>query len=62
MVVAWTYSVAVNFVPGYRNTVDRVGASTVGLRDDEEAVAGVVVETKPSLEKEKRNGEKEVFE
>ncbi|PLN84213.1 MFS general substrate transporter [Aspergillus taichungensis] len=31
MVVAWTYAVAVNFVPAYRDTVDKVGASEVGL-------------------------------
>lgn len=44
MVVAWTYAVAVNFVPAYRDTVDKVGESTVGLEDgsakDEEAVVG----------------------
>lgn len=42
MVVAWTYAVAVNFVPAYTNTVDKVGESTVGLVEqsgkDEEAV------------------------
>lgn len=43
MVVAWTYAVAVNFVPSYRDTVDKVGESTVGLQEsgkDEEAVMG----------------------
>jgi FHS family L-fucose permease-like MFS transporter len=42
MVVAWTYAVAVNFVPSYKLTVDKVGESTVGLQNqnvkDEEAV------------------------
>ena len=41
MVVAWTYAVAVNFVPAYTITVDKVGESTVGLEQnpkDEEAV------------------------
>lgn len=41
MVVAWTYAVAVNFVPSYTITVDKVGESTVGLEEspkDEEAV------------------------
>jgi FHS family L-fucose permease-like MFS transporter len=41
MVVAWTYAVAVNFSPTYRDTVDKVGESTVGLQDervDEEKV------------------------
>ncbi|KAJ5709918.1 hypothetical protein N7493_009510 [Penicillium malachiteum] len=33
MVVAWTYAVAVNFVPEYRNTVDKIGESTVGFQD-----------------------------
>lgn len=40
MVVAWTYAVAVNFSPSYRDTVDKVGESTVGLQEsnDEEKV------------------------
>lgn len=41
MVVAWTYAIAVNFVPAYRDTVDKVGESKVGLQEglkDEEAV------------------------
>lgn len=40
MVVAWTYAVAVNFSPTYRDTVDKVGESTVGLQEgnDEEKV------------------------
>lgn len=42
MVVAWTYAIAVNFVPSYTNTVDRIGESDVGLESqstkDEEAV------------------------
>lgn len=46
MVVAWTYAVAVNFVPAYRDTVDKVGDSTVGLQTesskDEEAVVGSI--------------------
>ncbi|KAL5337011.1 major facilitator superfamily domain-containing protein [Aspergillus crustosus] len=32
MVVAWTYAVAVNFVPAYRETVDKVGESEIGLQ------------------------------
>jgi FHS family L-fucose permease-like MFS transporter len=35
MVVAWTYAVAVNFVPSYRNTVDKVAESEIGLRGSE---------------------------
>lgn len=42
MVVAWTYAIAVNFVPSYTDTVDRIGGSDVGLESqnikDEEAV------------------------
>ncbi|GKZ85347.1 hypothetical protein AnigIFM56816_011118 [Aspergillus niger] len=34
MVVAWTYALAVNFVPAYRDTVDKVGESEIGLRDE----------------------------
>lgn len=49
MVVAWTYAVAVNFVPSYKLTVDKVGQSTVGLQNQdikvEEAVVGTVPET-----------------
>lgn len=48
MVVAWTYAIAVNFVPSYRITVDKVGESTVGLQNetskDEEADVGTKVE------------------
>ncbi|KAL4944239.1 hypothetical protein BDV06DRAFT_113048 [Aspergillus oleicola] len=33
MVLAWTYAVAVNFVPTYTETVDKVGDSVVGLVD-----------------------------
>ncbi|KAF9886218.1 hypothetical protein FE257_011941 [Aspergillus nanangensis] len=35
MVVALTYAVAVNFVPAYRETVDKVGSSNIGLRSDD---------------------------
>jgi FHS family L-fucose permease-like MFS transporter len=49
MVVAWTYAVAVNFVPAYKLTVDKVGQSTVGLQNQdikvEEAVVGTIPET-----------------
>lgn len=43
MVVAWTYAITVNFAPSYRDTVDKVGESTVGLqvessKDEETAV------------------------
>ncbi|KAJ5443915.1 uncharacterized protein N7458_007787 [Penicillium daleae] len=48
MVVAWTYAVAVNFVPAYKLTVDKVGESTLGLQNqnlkDEEAAAGTTRE------------------
>jgi FHS family L-fucose permease-like MFS transporter len=42
--VAWTYALAVNFVPSYTNTVDKIGESDVGTdrpsTKDEEAVVG----------------------
>jgi FHS family L-fucose permease-like MFS transporter len=47
MVVAWTYAIAVNFVPAYTITVDKVGESTVGLEErpkDEEAVVTSTVD------------------
>ncbi|KAJ5083795.1 hypothetical protein N7456_013222 [Penicillium angulare] len=34
MLVAWTYAVAVNFAPSYRDTVDKVGQSTIGLQGE----------------------------
>jgi hypothetical protein len=44
MVVAWTYAIAVNFVPSYTNTVDKIGESDVGIdgqsTKDEEDVMG----------------------
>lgn len=33
MVVAWTYAAAVNFVPSYRDTVDKVGQSRIGIQN-----------------------------
>lgn len=48
MVVAWTYAFAVNWVPAYKETVDKVGESTVGLQDgsskDEESIVGAAGE------------------
>lgn len=35
MVLAWTYALAVNFVPAYRDTVDKVGSSDIGLRPED---------------------------
>ncbi|KAJ5085581.1 hypothetical protein N7532_010352 [Penicillium argentinense] len=50
MVIAWTYAVAVNFSPTYRDTVDKVGESTVGLQneavDEEKVDVGMNPETK----------------
>ncbi|KAL1987652.1 hypothetical protein VTN96DRAFT_2893 [Rasamsonia emersonii] len=53
MVVAWTYAMAVNFVPSYRDTVDKVGASKIGLENgdnnppkDLEAAEAVHIENK----------------
>ncbi|EAW15893.1 putative l-fucose permease [Aspergillus fischeri NRRL 181] len=37
MVAAWTYAVAVNFVPAYRDTVDKVGDSQIGLTEGDGA-------------------------
>ncbi|KAF7597441.1 hypothetical protein BBP40_003688 [Aspergillus hancockii] len=37
MVVAWTYAVAVNFIPSYRDTVDKIGESEIGLQGDNDA-------------------------
>lgn len=33
-IASWTYALAVNFVPYYRNVADKVGDSDIGLRDD----------------------------
>lgn len=33
-VAAWTYALAVNFVPGYRNPADKIGAATIGIEED----------------------------
>ena len=50
MVVAWTYAVTVNFAPSYRNTVDKVGESTVGLQNESSKDEEAVVETKSEKE------------
>ncbi|PGH04428.1 hypothetical protein AJ79_07085 [Helicocarpus griseus UAMH5409] len=42
MVVGWTYAVAVNFVPSYRDPADKIGASNIGIvneKTDEESPA-----------------------
>ena len=41
MVGAWTYALAVNFVPSYRVIADKIGDSAVGIKhapDEEKAV------------------------
>lgn len=35
MVAAWTYAVLVNFLPAYRDTVDKIKSSTVGLENND---------------------------
>lgn len=50
MVVVWTYAVTVNFAPSYRNTVDKVGESTVGLQNESSKDEEAVVETKSEKE------------
>lgn len=42
-VAAWTYSLAVNFVPAYRTPADKLGEARIGLKNtaaDEERPAG----------------------
>ncbi|KAL4921552.1 major facilitator superfamily domain-containing protein [Aspergillus aurantiobrunneus] len=51
MVVAWTYSVAVNFVPSYRDTVDKVGESDIGLHQDGDGDISKDVEASGDSEK-----------
>ncbi|KAL8835907.1 MAG: hypothetical protein Q9170_003134 [Blastenia crenularia] len=36
MVAAWTYALAVNFVPQYRDPADKIGVSTLGVADEGE--------------------------
>ncbi|KAL8627217.1 hypothetical protein Q9189_007092 [Teloschistes chrysophthalmus] len=33
MVAAWTYALAVNFVPSYRDPADQIGAATIGIEN-----------------------------
>lgn len=43
MVGAWTYALAVNFVPSYRVIADKIGGGAVGIKhapDEEKAVLG----------------------
>ncbi|KAL9013067.1 MAG: hypothetical protein Q9180_009045, partial [Flavoplaca navasiana] len=35
MVAAWSYAVAVNFVPAYRDPADKTGAATIGIENAE---------------------------
>lgn len=55
MVFAWTYAVAVNFVPSYRDPADKIGDSKVGIENanpkgDEEA--GVIVQQTENVGKD----------
>ncbi|KAL9002197.1 MAG: hypothetical protein Q9188_004861 [Gyalolechia gomerana] len=43
-IAAWTYALAVNFVPAYRNPADKIGASAIGIENAEEASARSVRE------------------
>ncbi|KAL8767607.1 MAG: hypothetical protein Q9209_005937 [Squamulea sp. 1 TL-2023] len=36
MIAAWSYAVAVNFVPAYRDPADKTGAATVGLENSDQ--------------------------
>ncbi|KAL8728680.1 MAG: hypothetical protein Q9166_005244 [cf. Caloplaca sp. 2 TL-2023] len=36
MIAAWTYALAVNFVPSYRNPADQIGAATSSIQDNAE--------------------------
>jgi FHS family L-fucose permease-like MFS transporter len=43
-VLAWTYALAVNFVPAYRDPIDMLGHTRIGLENgarDEESTPGV---------------------
>ncbi|KAL8634422.1 MAG: hypothetical protein Q9228_007983, partial [Teloschistes exilis] len=33
MVAAWTYALAVTFVPSYRDPADQIGAATIGIEN-----------------------------
>lgn len=58
MVFAWSYAIAVNFVPSYRDPADKIGASRVGIDNanpkiDEEV--GVTGDSGKALEVEVAN-------
>lgn len=55
MVVAWTYAVAVNFVSSYKETVDKVGSSEIGLRQGD-GVKGQDMEVGVTEDSEKPRG------
>lgn len=57
MVVAWTYAVAVNFIPAYRNPADKIGAATIGLDDPaaEETTSDRIAESDLERNTEIRN-------
>ena len=65
MVFAWSYAVAVNFVPAYRNPADKIGDSKVGIEnvggvknDEEAAVQQVESSTAKETEAELDTGGK----
>ena len=36
MIAAWTYALAVNFIPAYRDPADKIGAAMIGIENSEE--------------------------
>jgi FHS family L-fucose permease-like MFS transporter len=48
---SWGYAIACNFVPAFRDVIDRVGDSSLGIDPNAGALAREDVEEKKSLEK-----------
>lgn len=56
MVAAWSYAVAVNFVPAYRDPADKTGAATIGI-ENADCEAGKRNETREEVSKGARLSE-----
>ena len=50
-IAAWSYSLAVNFVPAYREPVDKIGAAKIGLTNVQNDEEGARVGEKAGMER-----------
>ncbi|KAK3672257.1 hypothetical protein LTR78_007797 [Recurvomyces mirabilis] len=56
-IAAWSYSLAVNFIPAYRDPVDKIGAAKIGLTNVQNDEEGARVGEKAAVEREETHSQ-----